>query len=65
VFTGVRDKELEGQIESRGGKVSSAVSGKTTIVIAKNPGDATGKVKDAIERGIHVVDIETFKKNYL
>lgn len=65
VFTGVRDKELEAQIEARGGKVSSAVSGKTTVVVAKNPSDATGKVKEAIERGIPVVDIETFRKNYL
>jgi DNA ligase (NAD+) len=65
VFTGVRDKELEAQIEASGGKVSSGVSGKTTVVIAKNPEESTGKVKEAIERGIPVVDIETFKKNYL
>jgi DNA ligase (NAD+) len=65
VFTGIRDKELEASIEARGGKIASAVSGKTTVVIAKNPADQTGKVKEAIERGIPVVDIETFKKNYL
>ena len=65
VFTGIRDKELEAAIEARGGKISSAVSGKTSAVIAKNPADQTGKVKEAIERGIPVVDIETFKKNYL
>jgi len=62
VFTGIRDKVLEAQIEARGGKVSSAVSGKTTLVVAKNPEDATGKVKDAMERGIRVVDIETFRE---
>jgi NAD-dependent DNA ligase len=62
VFTGIRDKVLEAQIDARGGKVSSAVSGKTTLVVAKNPEDATGKVKDAMERGIRVVDIETFRE---
>ena len=65
VFTGIRDKDLEAAIEARGGKVATSVSGKTTVVIAKNPADQTGKVKEAIERGIPVVDIETFKKNYL
>jgi NAD-dependent DNA ligase len=65
VFTGVRDKDLEAQIEARGGKVSTSVSGKTSVVVAKNPADTTGKVKSAIDLGIPVVDIETFRKNYL
>ena len=65
VFTGIRDKELEAEIESRGGKVSSAVSGKTKVVVAKDPEELTGKVKAAKELGIPVVDIETFKKEYI
>ena len=65
VFTGVRDKALEAEIEARGGKVSSAVSGKTTIVVAKNPEDATGKVKEAIERGITVINIATFREMFI
>jgi len=65
VFTGIRDKELEGEIESRGGKVSSAVSGKTKVVVAKDPEELTGKVKTAKELGIPVITIETFKKEYL
>ena len=65
VFTGVRDKDLEGQIEARGGKVSTAVSGKTSVVVAKNPNELTGKVKAAKDLGIPVVDIVTFKANYL
>jgi NAD-dependent DNA ligase len=65
VFTGVRDKDLEAQIEVRGGKVSTSVSGKTSVVVAKNPEDLTGKVKAAKDLGIPVVSLETFKTNYL
>ena len=65
VFTGVRDKDLEAQIEARDGKVSTSVSGKTTVVVAKNPEDLTGKVKAAKDLGISVVSIETFKTKYL
>ena len=65
VFTGVRDKALETQIEAQGGKVSTSVSGKTTVVVAKDPAEKTGKVKEAVDRGIPVVDLETFRSNYL
>ena len=65
VFTGFRNKELEAIIESRGGKVSSGVSGKTAVVVAKDPADASGKVKTALDLGIPVVDEATFKTNYL
>ena len=65
VFTGIRDKELEKEIEERGGKVASAVSGKTKVVVAKDPSEETGKVKAAKELGIPVVDIETFKKEFI
>jgi DNA ligase (NAD+) len=65
VFTGIRDKELEAEIESRGGKVASAVSGKTKVVVAKDPSEETGKVKAAKELGIPVITIETFRKEYI
>jgi DNA ligase (NAD+) len=65
VFTGMRDKELEDEIESRGGKVGSSVSKKTSVVVAKDPSDETGKVKTAKELGVKVVDFETFKKSYI
>jgi NAD-dependent DNA ligase len=65
VFTGMRDKELEAEIESRGGKIGSTVSKKTTVVVAKDPSDETGKVKTAKEVGIKVVDFETFRKEYI
>ena len=65
VFTGIRDKELEAEIESRGGKVASAVSGKTKVVVAKDPSEETGKVKAAKELGIPVLNIETFRNEYI
>ena len=62
VFTGMRDKELEAEIESRGGKIGSSVSKKTTVVVAKDPSDETGKVKTAKELGVKVLDFESFRK---
>jgi|UniRef100_A0A6C0IFZ9 NAD-dependent DNA ligase len=65
VFTGVRDKELEQEIEARGGKVGSSVSSKTKVLVAKDPSEDSGKIKTAKELGIPVVSLETFKKNYM
>ncbi len=65
VFTGMRDKELETEIESRGGKIGSSVSKRTTVVVAKDPTDESGKVLTAKELGVKVVDFETFRKDYI
>jgi len=65
VFTGMRDKILEAEIESRGGKIGSSVSKKTTVVVAKDPSDESGKVKTAKELGVEVLDFESFKKKYI
>ena len=65
VFTGVRDKELEALIESRGGKVSTSVSKNTTVVVAKDPNEDSAKIKTAKGLGLPVVTIEKFKKDYM
>ena len=65
VFTGMRDKDLEAEIESRGGKVGSSVSKKTSVLVAKDPSDDSGKVKTAKELGVEVLDFESFKKKYI
>jgi len=65
VFTGMRDKDLEAEIEARGGKIGSSVSKKTTVVVAKDPSDESGKVKTAKELGVEVLDFESFKKKYI
>ena len=65
VFTGVRNKELEAEIEARGGKVATSVSKKTTVVVAKDPSDTSSKITSAKELGIPVVTLEDFKKDYM
>ena len=65
VFTGVRDKALEAEIESRGGKVSTSVSKNTTVVVAKDPDEDSGKIKTAKGLGVPVVSLEQFRKEYM
>ena len=55
VFTGFRDKTLEEDITAAGGEIQSGVSGKTTLVVAKNPNENSGKLKKAREKGIKVI----------
>ena len=62
VFTGIRIKELEEEIEARNGKVLSTVSSKTKIVVAKDPNEETGKVKTAKELKIPVLSVDEFRK---
>ena len=62
VFTGIRVKELEEEIEARNGKVLSTVSSKTKIVVAKDPNEETGKVKTAKELKIPVLSVDEFRK---
>ena len=61
----MRDKILEDEIQSRGGKIGTTVNKKTTVVVAKDPSDKSGKVKAAEELQIPVVDFDTFKKEYM
>lgn len=65
VFTGIRDKDLEEEIESRGGKVSSSVSKRVSVVVAKDPDEKTSKVTSAKELTIPVISIEKFRKEYM
>jgi DNA ligase (NAD+) len=60
VFTGFRDKELELQIVESGGKVTSAISGKTTLVIIKDVSQMKGKALKAQDNGIKILTLENF-----
>ena len=64
-FTGFRDKQLQALVESQGGTIQSAVSGKTTLVVAANPQKKTGKVKKALDLGIPILSLEEFKEEIL
>lgn len=62
VFTGIRDDELQKQIENLGGKVTSSVSKNTTILITSdNPDTGTEKYKKAKNLGLKIYTISEFK----
>jgi DNA ligase (NAD+) len=65
VFTGFRNKEWEALIEDEGGRVTTSVSSKTTILVVANKDKLTAKVKAAMESGVAVLSKEEFEKNYL
>ena len=65
VMTGFRDMDIENHLLGFGIQVSSSVSSKTGIVIAKDPSSNSGKVKKARELGVTVIGVEAFKKKYL
>ena len=65
VFTGFRNKEWEEMIESNGGNVTTSVSKKTSLVVALNPEDNTGKTAKANDLGVRVISREDFEKEYI
>ena len=53
-FSGVRDKELEKEIISQGGKISSTVTSNTTLLIVKDIQSKSSKIKKAKELKIKI-----------
>lgn len=64
VFTGVRNADMEKVIVDGGGVIGSAVSGKTTLIIAKDPSESSSKLNKARETGIPIMGIDAFAKQY-
>ena len=64
VFTGFRDKELQDKIESLGGKVSTSVSSKTTLVIYADNDKTSSKVKKAEDLGINLMTKSSFLNKF-
>lgn len=62
VFTGVRRKDLNEVIESRGGKIGSSVSKNTTHLIMKAVGSGSSKEKKAIELGVEIMTVEQLEQ---
>jgi len=60
VFTGFRNKEWEALIKASGGKIAATVSAKTTLVVAKDPEDTSGKLKLARDLGVEIVGMDEF-----
>jgi DNA ligase (NAD+) len=61
VFSGVRNREMEEDIISRGGSVVGSVSKNTSAVITNDIHSETGKVKKARDLGIEIIDINEWK----
>lgn len=65
VFTGCRpDVLMERNINRNGGKVSSTVSNKTTMLIVKDIKKITSKITQAQQKGIKIVDWTTFTEKW-
>ena len=62
VFTGVRNANIETIIVAGGGVIGTAISGKTTIVIAKDTSENSSKLNTAREKGIPIMNIDDFIK---
>ena len=58
VFTGVRRKDLEEVIVSRGGVIGGSVSKNTTHLVMKSIGSGSSKEKKAIDLGVEVITVE-------
>jgi DNA ligase (NAD+) len=65
VFTGVRDKDLEKLIEAGGGKVSTSVSSKTTLVVCKDANESSSKLDKAKDLGVKIMTLSEFKMGVL
>jgi NAD-dependent DNA ligase len=64
VFTGFRDVVLQDLIESQGGKVSTSVSSKTTLVIHADNEINSTKLKDAEKLNINIISKSKFLEKY-
>lgn len=64
VFTGFRNKEWEKLIENNGGKISSGVTGKTTLVVHSTNVENSSKIIKAQNLGIRLMTDEEFEKKY-
>lgn len=65
VFTQIRDPSLEKFIKKNGGKVTTSVTGNTTLVVHKDGADISkGKIQEAIKKGIKTMSISEFKKKF-
>jgi DNA ligase (NAD+) len=64
VFTGFRDKNLEDIIEIMGGKVSTSVSSKTTLVVYADNEENSSKLEKAKKLEIKVIPKSEFIKKY-
>lgn len=61
-MTGFRDKELELWLEERGHKVVNGVTRDCNVLVVADPSSQSSKAQKAREKGIRIVDRETFEQ---
>ena len=64
VFSGFRDKKLEEEIISRGGRVTTSVSKNTTYVVVKTKHSTSSKVTKAQQLDVQVLEYDEFVSEY-
>jgi DNA ligase (NAD+) len=57
VYTGIRDKESEEIIISKGGRIASSVSKNVTHLVCKDPNSGSSKLEKAKSLGIKIISI--------
>lgn len=62
VFTGVRRKDLEAVVVSRGGRMASGVSSKVTHLVTKTKGSGSSKEVKALELGKEIMTEVEFEQ---
>ena len=60
VFSGFRDELLKALIERKQGRVTTAISNLTDILIVKKVGQTSTKITQAKEKGIEIIHIDDF-----
>ena len=62
VFTGVRDKVLEGKLSAAGWSMEDSVSKKTNVLVVPENAKETAKLKKARDLGIQILTLAAFQK---
>lgn len=64
-MTGFRDKNLEAEIKAKGHEVVNGITRNCNVLIAKDVNSKSGKIKEALEKGVKIVSIEQFMNEIL
>ena len=65
VFTGFRNKEWEKFIEDNGGKISTSVSSKTSLVVHSSESANSSKIIKAKSLGVKLMDEGEFREKFI
>jgi DNA ligase (NAD+) len=60
VFSGFRNKDWMQMITDMGGEATDNLTKKTTMLVVKDPGQMTGKMKKAQDNGVRIIGIDEF-----